>query len=97
MQGKLFPPKNCSELYNRPRFTLFYAHNDSQQDLLDKAINSVNESIFKFVGELTDDNSTSHKKLSIYTQTYRKRKTAEVEDNPSSDESSAVTKPGKGK
>ncbi|CAG8655815.1 3250_t:CDS:2 [Ambispora gerdemannii] len=59
------------KLYNKcdeiPRFTLFYALNDSQQDLLQRAINSVNDNLLNFVGETTDDNSTSHKIIHICT------------------------------
>ncbi|GBC04945.1 hypothetical protein RclHR1_05970002 [Rhizophagus clarus] len=96
---ELFPQlsqKAVRELYDRwggiPRFTLFYALNESQQRLLDKAINSVNASIFKFVGESTDDNSAIHKIVHIYTNLPEKETTGveeeeeivEVEDNPSS-------------
>lgn len=93
---KLFPKlsqKAVRELYDRwgeiPRFTLFYALNDSQQHLLDKTINSVDASIFKFVGESTDDNSASHKIVHIYTnlpekETTEEEEIVEVEDNPSS-------------
>ncbi|CAG8614434.1 2086_t:CDS:2 [Paraglomus occultum] len=59
------------KLYNEwggiPRFTLFYALNDSQQDLLLRAINSVNDNLLNFVGETTDDNSASHKIVHICT------------------------------
>ncbi|CAG8571764.1 3864_t:CDS:2 [Paraglomus brasilianum] len=52
---------------------------DSLQGLLDKAINSVDELIFKFVGESTDDNSASHKIVHICTNVPEKE-TVEVEE-----------------
>ncbi|CAG8522091.1 6732_t:CDS:2, partial [Racocetra fulgida] len=59
------------KLYNEwggiPRFTLFYALNDYQQDLLQRAINSVDDNLLNFVGETTDDNSASHKIVHICT------------------------------
>ncbi|CAG8470811.1 2930_t:CDS:2 [Paraglomus brasilianum] len=68
-RAELFPKlsqESVRELYNRwggiPRFTLLYAFNDFQQRLLDKAINSVNESIFKFIEKETvevEDNPSS--------------------------------------
>ncbi|CAG8666470.1 4641_t:CDS:1, partial [Paraglomus occultum] len=59
------------KLYNEwggiPRFILFYALNDAQQDLLQKAINSVDNNLLNFVGETADDNSASHKIVHICT------------------------------
>ncbi|CAG8476573.1 16151_t:CDS:2 [Acaulospora colombiana] len=58
------------KLYNEwggiPWFTLFYALNDSQQDL-QRAINSVDDNLLNFVGEATDDDSASHKIVHICT------------------------------
>ncbi|CAG8578517.1 2258_t:CDS:2 [Diversispora eburnea] len=55
-RNAIFPyltQKNVLELYKKwggiPRFTLFYALNISQQELLEKAINSVNDKILSFV------------------------------------------------
>ncbi|RIA84995.1 hypothetical protein C1645_831457 [Glomus cerebriforme] len=85
------------ELYDRwggiPRFTLFYALNRSQQCLLDKEINSVNETIFNFIGESADDNCAIHKIIHIYTNEPQEEgeETEEIEDDPSSSKTPAVT------
>ncbi|CAG8701674.1 12189_t:CDS:2, partial [Acaulospora morrowiae] len=99
------------KLYNKwggiPRFTLFYALNVSQQNLLQSAINSVNDNLLNFVGETTDDNSASHKIVHICTNIPKGEdgeeggesvgdvEITEVEDNPgepSMSQSSAVTR-----
>ncbi|CAG8693709.1 11655_t:CDS:1, partial [Acaulospora colombiana] len=99
------------KLYNKwggiPRFTLFYALNVSQQNLLQSAINSVNDNLLNFVGETTDDNSASHKIVHICTNIPKGEdgeeggesvgdvEITEVEDNPgepSTSQSSAVTR-----
>ncbi|CAG8769914.1 21065_t:CDS:2, partial [Dentiscutata erythropus] len=90
-------------------FTLFYALNDTQQDLLKRAINSVDHNLLNFVGETTDDNSTSHKIVHICTNILdRKEGNESVEDveimevevnagKSSTSTSSAVTRPDKEK
>nr|CAG8458407.1 1932_t:CDS:2 [Entrophospora candida] len=57
-KDKLFPDLNqelVQSLYNKwggiPRYTLYYALNDSQQDLLQMAISTVNQRILNFVDE----------------------------------------------
>ncbi|CAG8784172.1 4578_t:CDS:1, partial [Acaulospora morrowiae] len=116
---KLFsslPQEYVRKLYNKwggiPRFTLFYALNDSQQDLLQRAINSVDNNLLNFVGETTDDNSASHKIVHICTNIPKGEEEeeggegmedveiTEVEDNPgepSTSKSPAVTRPDKRK
>ncbi|CAG8582477.1 9774_t:CDS:2, partial [Ambispora gerdemannii] len=76
-----------------------------KQELLQKAINSVNDKILNFVGETTEDNSTSHKIVHIRTnvpQVGEKGKgveeveeISEVEENTGKSSSPAVTKPDK--
>ncbi|CAG8619216.1 16748_t:CDS:2, partial [Racocetra persica] len=107
--------EHVRKLYNEwggiPRFTLFYAHNKSQQDLLQRAINSVNDNLLNFVGETTDDNSASHKIVHLCTNIPKEEdegdesvedvEIMEVEDNPGkssmSPQSPTVTRPDKGK
>ncbi|CAJ0645544.1 16652_t:CDS:2 [Entrophospora sp. SA101] len=73
-KDKLFPDLNqelVQSLYNKwggiPRYTLYYALNDSQQDLLQMAISTVNQRILNFVGETTDDDDTRHRIVHIST------------------------------
>jgi len=101
--------KKVKELHNKwggiPRFTLFYGLNISQQELLQKAINSVNDKILNFVGETTEDNSASHKIVHIRTnmpQVGEKGKgveeveeISEIEDDTGESSSSAVTEQDK--
>lgn len=90
------------KLYNEwggiPRFTLFNALNHYHQDLLKKAINSVNNELLNFVGETTYDNSTIHEIVHICTnipngedeeedgeegdESVEDMEITEVEDNP---------------
>src|SRR6185295_9882317 len=74
----------------------------SQQELLQKAINSVNDKILNFVGETTEDNSASHKIVHICTnmpQVGEKGKEveeiSEVEDDTGESSSPAVTEQDK--
>ncbi|CAG8625466.1 7936_t:CDS:2, partial [Diversispora eburnea] len=79
------------------------AQQNKMQELLQKAINSVNDNILNFVGETTEDNSASHKIVHIRTnmpQVGEKGKgveeveeISEVEDDTGESSSPTVTKP----